>query len=188
MIEHPVDKAYREMNEVRTNILHAEGLGYFLSVDYLQTRLEGMVVSFTTLLLDTLRHKGYDARAAQRQIEVYVKIGSHPIDVWLYGLHRYNIEFRPTDTMYGALTALLPKYGYGGMYAFSILQVIDALEEIDTTIRTHGQCWTCQYSSVGAMGHGNQFYCGAGAVPIVPDCSQYEHYSSMQSLVSCIMA
>lgn len=182
MIEHPVDKAYRAMNEVRDTILEAEERGYFLSAKNYQDKLDDMAVSFTRLLLNTLKAAGFDARAyAQSYKHVYVRVNSHPIEVWFYDQPGYSVRFRSTDTMYGLLRSLLPRYR-DGIYPYSIMEVIDALQEIDTTIRTYEQCTTCHYSSVGAMGHGNHYYCGMGAVPVLPQCSQYRHYPIQTSI------
>lgn len=173
MIEHPVDKAYRAMNEARDAVLEAE------------ERAEDIAVTFAALLLDTLKVAGYDARAyGQGYRNVYVKVCEHTIEVWFSYSPRYSVRFRSTDTMWGSLVALLPAYKEG-IYPSSIVRVIDALQEIDTTIRTYEQCTTCHYSSVGAMGRGNDYYCGVGAIPVLPQCTQYRHYP-MQALVSWI--
>lgn len=183
MIEHPVDKAYREMNEARSAVGCALEAGDMLEAYKLQDRADDMAVSFTTVLWGTLKDEGYDARAYAQDYRnnIYVKVGSHIIEVC--DLPYYIVRLRSTDTMYGLLTSLSPRYGDGGIYPSSIVQVIDALREIDTTIRTYGQCTTCHYSSLAAMRHGNHYYCGAGAVATLPQCSQYRHYP-IQSLLS----
>lgn len=185
MIEHEVDKTYRALNGVRNAARHAVDIRHTLEAKRLQDRFECMAASFTALLLDTLKAAGFDARSyAQSYKHVYVKVESHPIEVWFNDQPQYSIRFSSTDTMYGVLRSLLPRYR-DGIYTSSIVEVIDALREIDTTLRTYEQCTTCHYSSVGAMGHGNHYYCGAGAVPTLPQCSQYRHYP-MQALLSWV--
>jgi hypothetical protein len=156
--------------------------------------LRKQVAAFTTLLVDTLRGVGYRADAYSKSCYLMLDTAQragllrstvvaisltdwqldewYTVDVWAYP--QYNVR---VNDPYNGMQAALSAYSGYGIYIQGIQEVISTVHTIRATIDTYRQCKGCHWSSNGGD------YCGLGAVPELPTCSQYHHYS-MRGLLS----
>ena len=145
-------------------------------IDDVVALLRGQVQAFSTLLVDTLKGRGYLADTYQPshtcRAEVYVCVGNLVVDVWDSLTATYRLYIVP-GTVANWLPPPLTIYMESGQYVPGICYVVECLDGIAATVAAYRQCKDCYWSGEGSG------YCGLGIEP-EGVCSHYYSYYGIE--------